>query len=142
MDKATIEDVQQDDIFNRANLTRALRFEHLKTHQPPGGVGIIATFSVTIPGLMKIRWCSLQRSAGEGTKLVVGRSDRAGGFAVELRGWLRGAIYKEAVKAVRDRVKRDLAVLETVEVEAEDVPSYVPGVDVSALPAQLMRAVG
>lgn len=135
-----MDDVQQDDIFNRANLKRALRFEHLKTHQPPGGVGVIASFSVTIPGLMKIRWCSLQRSAGEGTKLVVGRSDRAGGFAVELRGWLRGAIYDEAVKAVRERVKKDLAALEVVD-EVEDVTPHVPGLDVAALPEQLMMAV-
>lgn len=136
-----MEDVQQDDIFNRANLKRALRFEHLKTYQPAGGVGMIATFSVTIPGLLKVKWCSLQRNAGEGTKLVVGRSDRAGGFAVEMRGWLRSAIYEEAVKAVRKRVENDLAALEAVDVEAEDAPPYVPGVDVSALPAQLMRAV-
>jgi hypothetical protein len=141
MEKVTMEDdPQNDDIFNRANLKRALRFEHLKTHQPPGGVGVIASFSVTIPGLLKIRWCSLQRSAGAGTKLVVGRSDRAGGFAVELRGWLRGAIYDQAIKAVRERVKKDLAALEAVD-EAESDVTQVPGVDVAALPAQLLRAV-
>lgn len=141
MDNTMTDDPQQDDIFNRANLTRALRFEHLKTHQPAGGVGMVATFSVTIPGLLKIRWCSLQRNASGDTKLVVGRADRAGGFAVELRGWLRGAIYKEAVRAVRERVKKDLAVLETVDVDVEDVPPHVPGLDVASLPAQLLRAV-
>jgi hypothetical protein len=142
MDKATTEDVQQDDIFNREHLRRALRFEHLKTYQPAGGVGMIATFSVTILGLLKIRWCSLQRAFGEGTKLVVGRSDRSGGFAVELRGWLRGAVFEEAVKAVRERLKKDLAALEDVEVEAADVkPPYVQGLEVAALPEQLMRAV-
>jgi hypothetical protein len=135
-----MDDPQNDDIFNRANLKRALRFEHLKTHQPPGGVGVIATFSVTIPGLLKIRWCSLQRKDGEGTRLIVGRSDRSGGFAVELRGWLCGAIHDEAIKAVRERVKKDLAALETVD-EAEDVPPHVPGLDVAALPEQLLRAV-
>lgn len=111
---------QQDDIFNKEHLRRALRFEHLKTHQPAGGVGVIASFEVSLPGLMKIKWCALQRNAGEGTKLVVGRSDRAGGFAVEMRGWLRSAIYEEAVKAVRERVKKDLAALEAVDVGAED----------------------
>jgi hypothetical protein len=135
-----MDDVQEDDIFNRANLKRALRFEHLKTFQPAGGVGVIATFSVTIPGLMKIKWCSLQRACGEGTKLVVGRTDRSGGFAVEMRGWLRGAIYDEAIKAVRERVKKDLAALEAVDETETDPPMHVPGLDVSALPEQLMRA--
>lgn len=136
------DDVQlRDDIFNKENLQRSLRFEHLKTFQPAGGVGVIATFEVSLPGLMKIKWCALHRNAGEGTRLVVGRSDRAGGFVVELRPWLRGAIYDEAIKAVRERVKKDLAVLETVDVDVEDdVPPHVPGIDVAALPAQLMRA--
>jgi len=54
-----MEDVQRDDIFNRANLRRSLRFVHLKTFRRAGGIGTIVAFEVTIPGLLKLRDCKL-----------------------------------------------------------------------------------
>jgi hypothetical protein len=138
----TMEDVQQDDIFNRDNLKRALRFIYLKALQPVGATGTIATFEVSIPGLLKIKGCSLRRRTGEPIRLVSGRLDGGDGFAVDLRGWLRDAIFEGAIAALREKLANDLAALEKVDVKAEDVtPSYVPGLDVAALPAQLMRAV-
>lgn len=63
-------------------------------------------------------------------------------FAVELRSWLRDAILAGAVAALRGKLENDLAALAKDTARVEDVtPSYVPGVDVAALPAQLMRAV-
>jgi hypothetical protein len=134
-----MEDLQEDDIFNRENLRRALRFTQLKTFQPVGGAGTIADFEVTIPGLLKLRDCKLRRRAGDPIRLTTGRLD-SGGFAVELRSWLRDAILAGAIAAVREKYQKELDALEAVDEEA-DVPPHVPGLDVSALPAQLMRAV-
>ena len=137
-----MEDVQQDDIFNRENLKRALRFIYLKALQPVGATGTIATFEVSIPGLLKIKGCSLRRRTGEPIRLVSGRLDGDNGFAVELRCWLRDAVFEGAIAALREKLANDLAALDKDSERAEaDVPAYVPGLDVGALPAQLMRAV-
>lgn len=105
-----MEDVQRDDIFNRANLRRSLRFVHLKTFRRAGGIGTIAAFEVTIPGLLKLRDCKLRRRTGEPLRLVTGRLE-CGGFAVELRPWLCEAILEGAVAALREKLQNDLAAL-------------------------------
>jgi hypothetical protein len=137
-----MEDIQEDDIFNRENLRRSLRFIYLKALQPVGATGTVATFEVTLPGLLKIRDCKLRRRTGEPLRLTTGRLDNDGGFAVELRPWLRDAILAGAVAALREKLQNDLAALAKDTARAEDVtPPYVPGLDVAALPAQLMRVV-
>jgi hypothetical protein len=136
-----MEDVQEDDIFNRENLQRALRFVNLKAFHPVGGCGTIATFEVTLPGLLKIRDCKLRRRAGEPLRLTTGRLDHDGGFAVELRSWLRDAILAGGVAALREKYQKELAALEAVDEAETDALPHVPGIDVAALPAQLMRAV-
>ena len=98
-----MEDVQQDDIFNRDNLKRGLQFIYLKALQPVGATGTIATFEVSIPGLLKIKGCSLRRRTGEPIRLVSGRLDGGDGFAVDLRGWLRDAIFKHCSVAQKTR---------------------------------------
>ena len=37
-----MEDIQEDDIFNRENLRRSLRFIYLKALQPVGATGTVA----------------------------------------------------------------------------------------------------
>jgi hypothetical protein len=143
MEMTIEEDIQQDDIFDRENLRRSLRFIYLKALQPAGATGTIATFDVAIPGLLKIKRCSLKRRTGEPIRLVTARLEQDGGFSVELRGWLRDAVLSGAVAAVRSKLEGELSALDMDAAKAEDVPpsSYVPGIDVAALPAQLMLAV-
>jgi hypothetical protein len=141
-EEMTMDDPQTDDIFNRDILKRALRFIYLKALQPVGVTGTIATFEVSIPGLLKIKGCSLRRRTGEPIRLVSGRLDGDNGFAVELRGWLRDAIFEGAIAALREKLQKDLVALEKDGERGEaDVLPHVPGLDVAALPAQLMRAV-
>ena len=133
-----MDDVLRDDIFNRANLRRSLRFVHLKTF------GTIAAFEVTIPGLLKLRDCKLRRRTGEPLRLVTGRLE-CGGFAVELRPWLCEAILEGAVAALREKLRNDLAALAIDAAgvgEVDTLPVAMPPPDAAALPEPVDGAGG
>jgi hypothetical protein len=115
-----------------------LRFE---TFRPKEGHGTLGKFDVSIPGILEIRNFKLRKTAEGKLRLVTARLERDGGFSVEIRKWLGKKILQMAIEKLREIARNDLAVLDA-DVKAEDVtPSYVPGLDVAALPAQLMRAV-
>jgi hypothetical protein len=124
-----MDDVQQDDIFDRDKLKRALRFIYLKALQPVGATGTIATFEVSIPGLLKIKGCSLRRRTGEPIRLVSGRLDNCGGFAVELRGWLRDAVFEGAIAALRAKLQKDLVALAKDTARAEEADDDTAGLE-------------
>src|SRR5688500_6330813 len=111
----------------------------MQTFRPVGGVGTIASFDLNIPGLIKIKSCRLRRREGESIRLTTSRLDDGRGFSVEMPRWLREAILEGAIAAIRANLEGDLAVLE-MDGPEDDTPPYVPGIDVAALPPQLMRA--
>lgn len=133
-------DVREDDIFNKENIRRSLRFTNLKAHHPRGGVGTLASFEAEIPGLLTIRDCRLRRRAGEPIRLTTARIDGADGFAVETQPWLHYAIRTGAVRTLREKCGIDLALLEN-DTAKDDTPPIVPDLDAASLPAQLMREV-
>lgn len=114
------------------------RFE---TFHPKDGHGSIAKFSVVIADLVEIKNFKLRKLNDGRMVLSTARLERDGGFSVELRKWLNRKIRQMAIDRLREIARSDLAALDGLDVRAEtDPPPYVPGVDVSALPAQLMMA--
>jgi hypothetical protein len=119
-----------------------IRLTRFETFRPKEGYGTIATFDVVIVDLIEIKNFKIRKVPDRRFILSTARLERNGGFSVELRNWLNRKIRKMAMERLRDIARNDLAFLEEADVdEVEDLPPYVPGLDVAALPAQLMRAV-
>lgn len=131
------------EMFDRKEVRESLRFLNMKAHHPPGGIGTVATFEVELADLLRIRSCRVRRKLDGSLTFCGGVLEGGGGFAFDLRPWLRRAIVGGAIEALRGKLQKDLAYLEkdTAREDETDPPPYVPGIDVSALPAQLMRAV-
>lgn len=119
---------------------RLVRFE---TFRPKEGYGTIATFDVVIVDLIEIKNFKIRKIPDRRFVLSTARLERNGGFSVELRNWLNRKLRQMAMERLREIARNDLAFLDEADTnEAEDVsPPYVPGLDVAALPAQLLRAI-
>lgn len=117
---------------------RLVRFE---TFRPKDGFGTIATFDVVIVDLVEIKNFKIRKVPNRRFILSTARLERNGGFSVELRNWLNRKIRQMAMERLREIARNDLAFLEEGNAdEAEDV-TQVPGLDVAALPEQLLGAV-
>ncbi|OPH84438.1 hypothetical protein [Nitrobacter vulgaris] len=139
----TVKEDAVEEIFDRKEVRESLRFLNVKALHPPGGIGTLATFEVELADLLRMRGCRLRRKSDGSLALNAGLLEGGGGFAFDLRPWLRRAIVGGAVEALRGKLQKDLVALEkdTARAEEADVPAYVAGLDVAALPEQLMRAV-
>jgi hypothetical protein len=116
-----------------------IRFARFETFRPKDGFGTIATFDVVIVDLIEIKNFKIRKVPDRRFILSTARLERNGGFSVELRNWLNRKIRQMAMERLREIARSDLAMLDGVDTKEEAEP-YVPGIDVAALPAQLMRA--
>jgi hypothetical protein len=116
-----------------------IRCARFKTFRPKDGFGTIATFDVVIVDLIEIKNFKIRKVPDRRFILSTARLERNGGFSVELRNWLNRKIRQMAMERLREIARSDLAMLDGVDTKEEAEP-YVPGIDVAALPAQLMRA--
>jgi hypothetical protein len=129
------------EMFDRKGVRESLRFLNVKALHPPGGIGTIATFEVELADLLRIRSCRMRRKLDGSLTFCGGVLEGGGGFAFDLRPWLRRAIVGGAIEALRGKLQKELVALEAVDVKPEETtPPYVC-IDVASLPAQLLRAV-